>query len=112
MTQSEFDKVVKEQIETVKSLISNKGEEYANVDVLSNFKQGAGFFQDGTPENVLYGYLVKHLVSIKNHCDGSIPLDSNKLKEKCLDNIVYSILLLAIQIEKENDKDSLRNFSK
>ena len=103
MTQKEFDKIVKEQLEVVNSLITSKGEEYANIDVLSNFKQGAGFFEEGTPEKALYGYLVKHLVSIKNHCEGSIPLNSDKLKEKCLDNIVYSILLLAIQIEKENE---------
>lgn len=112
MVQKEFNQIVEEQISIIKNLITNKGSEYANTDVLSNFKQGAGFFENGTPEKTLYSYLVKHLVSIKNHCEGSIPLNSDKLKEKCLDNIVYSILLLAIQIEKENDQDTLHQLPK
>lgn len=98
---TQFEKLVDEVLVEIRNTLISKGKEYATKDVLSNFKQSSGFFTNGTPKLALYSFLVKHLVSIKNHCDDTVSLDYDKLLEKCKDNICYSLLLLALKQEED-----------
>jgi hypothetical protein len=80
-------------LSSLKDRITVKGKEYAvDGDPFFNFKEGVGFMS-GDEKEVLWSYMTKHLVSIKNHCNNKIPLTENQLDEKCGDIIAYCTLL-------------------
>ena len=63
MTTERFNEVVKEQLERIEKLLIKKQAEYnLDADRLSVFKHGASMSKE-TPEQVLYGFLLKHLIS-------------------------------------------------
>ena len=63
MTTERFNEVVKEQLERIEKLLVKKQAEYnLDADRLSVFKHGAAMSKE-TPEQVLYGFLLKHLIS-------------------------------------------------
>jgi hypothetical protein len=53
---------------------------------------GEGFI-NGDKKEVLWNYMSKHLVSVKNHCTNKIPLTEEQLEEKIGDIISYCTLL-------------------
>lgn len=103
MTNAMFEAIFNEQIEQCRKVLFLKAQEYAtDEDRLHNFKLAAALTQ-GTPEQALWGFAVKHLVSISDMVkDGEYP--KAVWDEKIGDAINYLILLRAQVIET----DSLR----
>jgi hypothetical protein len=76
--------------------LDGKAKEYAsNTDRLHNFKTSATEF-GGTSAQNLWGFLKKHLVSIKDMVDGHRKPTAAAVDEKIGDAICYLILLEAI----------------
>jgi hypothetical protein len=81
-------------IDQQKELLLKKGSEYAtNANIYHNFDSAAGFHNNGTNKLALWGFLVKHLVSIKDHCENNIQLSQSQIDEKTGDIIIYMALL-------------------
>lgn len=59
----QFEEVINNRIETCKSVLCSKAEEYATDDRLHNFKI-AGELQKCTPVKALGGMMAKHTVSV------------------------------------------------
>lgn len=97
MTQTEFGLIVNYHIERIVSSLQVKGKEYANDDVLYNFKEASEEF-DGTPAQNCWGYLKKHLISIKHIANGK-EVSQELIDEKIGDAINYLILMKAILVE-------------
>lgn len=107
MTESEFNKVVEDTLESVRFLLIEKGIEYRrNNDVFHNFHKGAEI-TGLSREQVLDGFLLKHEVSISDMTDdlvkGILPT-KEKVDEKFLDDIVYKIIKKAMFIDRINQK--------
>jgi hypothetical protein len=80
-------------LSSIKDRLVVKGKEYAvEGDPFFNFKDGEGFI-NGDKKEVLWNYMSKHLVSVKNHCTNKIPLTEEQLEEKIGDIISYCTLL-------------------
>ena len=94
MTLDAFNKIVEETVQ--KDIYENlvvKGAEYAvGPDRLVNFKHGAGLTNQ-TASQVLFGYLLKHLVSIADMVQSGKAYSQELWNEKTKDIICYSILL-------------------
>ena len=66
MKAENFNKIVEEQVEHIKQVLIKKADEYnLEADRLGFFKRAATFAQT-TPEKALYGFLLKHLVSLND----------------------------------------------
>ena len=106
MNSERFNKVVKECIDSIESVLVKKAAEYSrNDDRLHNFRV-AGRLKDETPEKALIGMKVKHTVSIGdivNDLDNGILPTKELLSEKIGDEINYLILLKALVIERIED---------
>lgn len=105
MLKKEFDKLLDEQFEIIKNVLSSKNKEYASkVDKLHNFKR-AGKMLECSPEQALIGMLTKHIISILDIVD---KIEKEKeyptekiLNEKITDSINYLILLKALIVENK-----------
>jgi len=95
MTNEEFEKlfdaVVAQERET---LITKAGEYSTDSDRFHNFHAGAAI-SGQTPARTLWGFLVKHLVSVRDIVDGR-KSDRAMLREKIGDCRNYLILLEAL----------------
>ena len=96
MTQEErFDTQVEATLQEIRDLLIVKGKEYRrNNDVYHNFNQGARITGE-TPEKVLHGFLLKHLVSmadIRNDISSGTEINPEKVKEKWTDALVYLVI--------------------
>lgn len=66
MTQDKFNEIVQQEIDRIKAvLVKKQGEYNLDVDRLSHFKRAAVLAQK-TPEDVLYGYMLKHIMSVSD----------------------------------------------
>ena len=63
MRTEQFENIINNRIETCKSVLCSKAEEYATDDRLHNFK-AAGELQKCTPVKALGGMMAKHTVSV------------------------------------------------
>ena len=106
MNSKDFDKVVKEQLEMCRGLLTYKAEEYAtDTDRLHNFKQAA-HLQGTTPRKALMGMLAKHTVSIFDMgMSDSTDFTVDEWSEKISDHINYLLLLKAL-IYDEADRQT------
>jgi len=107
MTKEEFNEIVNNQMYACSSMLINKRKEYASdYNVFANFDKAVGLSFHDSSEKVLWGYMVKHLQSIKDivehvsvdGCNGyptQIILD-----EKFTDSINYLIILKAMIEDK------------
>ena len=68
MRTEQFEEVINNRIETCKSVLCSKAEEYATDDRLHNFKI-AGELQKCTPVKALGGMMAKHTVSVYDLID-------------------------------------------
>lgn len=98
MRQEQFEKAVNEYLVVVKANLLSKGKEYAtDADMLANFNKGSNITGE-VREKVLFGYALKHLVSVIDIIDeiekGNLP-DSYKMTEKLGDLGSYMALLYA-----------------
>ena len=101
MRVEEFNKLVEDNLELIKSVLVKKTAEYnLDEDRLSVFKR-AGALQSETPEEALLGMLTKHIISIYDMVKDKGEYSLDKWREKCIDACNYLLLLLALETEKE-----------
>ena len=101
MTTERFNEVVKEQLERIEKLLVKKQSEYnLDTDRLSVFKHGASMSKE-TPEQVLYGFLLKHLISQADMISTGEKYTKELWLEKITDIMNYNILLLGL-LEDDN----------
>ena len=91
----DFDSIVKTTLNDIENLLVVKGKEYRrNNNVFHNFEVGANIANQ-TPERVLNGFLLKHLISY-NDILNDIEEDKNPSKEliqeKFNDIITYFVI--------------------
>lgn len=93
MTSPDFNKVVEAQLERIKSVLVKKEAEYnLDADRLSVFKHGAGISEE-TPEQVLYGFMLKHIISVTDMINSKGTYTEELWNEKITDICNYLILL-------------------
>jgi len=102
MTREEFSKRVEKRIDLVRQTLLTKHKEYAKDDnVFRNFDEAAGGFSlHSTSAEVLWSYMTKHLVSIKDIVSDNVPVTNEVVSEKIGDVINYLILLEAMLNER------------
>ena len=98
MTREDFSKRVEKRIDLVRQTLLTKHKEYAKDDnVFRNFDEAAGGLSlHGSSAEVLWSYMTKHLVSIKDIVADNKPVDTSIVSEKIGDVINYLILLEAM----------------
>lgn len=105
MQAEQFENVINNRIETCKSVLCNKAEEYATDDRLHNFKV-AGELQKCTPVKALGGMMSKHTVSvydlIEDYEQGKV-ISKEMWAEKIGDSINYLLLLTALLEEEDKN---------
>lgn len=96
-----FNKIVVEQIKLIEQTLIKKADEYnLEEDRLGFFKRSAAFARE-TPEQVLYGFLLKHLQSITDMVQSGNKFAKSLWLEKITDIENYLILLIGLL---EDDK--------
>lgn len=96
MTHEAFVALLEKRIDTMRSVLAKKAEEYASDnDRLHNFKKAAAISRR-KPSQALFGMLVKHLVSIVDLVEGDRPMYLATIDEKIGDAINYLVLLEAL----------------
>ena len=104
MRTEQFEEVINNRIETCKSVLCSKAEEYATDDRLHNFKI-AGELQKCTPVKALGGMMAKHTVSVYDLIEDyeQVKTISQEMwAEKIGDSINYLLLLTALLEEDKN----------
>ena len=102
MRNQEFNELVERQIQRIRDTLVKKGEEYnLEEDRLGFFKRAASLTGQ-TPEQVLYGFMLKHIVSVTDMCADGKKHPSALWKEKTTDIINYLILLLGLTEESHD----------
>jgi hypothetical protein len=98
MKREEFTNRVEKRIDLIRQTLLTKHKEYAKDDnVFRNFDDAAGGLSlHGTSSEVLWSYMTKHLVSIKDIVADKKPVDTAVVSEKIGDVINYLILLEAM----------------
>jgi len=98
MTREDFSRRVEKRIDLVRQTLLTKHKEYAKDDnVFRNFDEAAGGLSlHGSSAEVLWSYMTKHLVSIKDIVANNKPVDTTAVSEKIGDVINYLILLEAM----------------
>ena len=100
MTDKEFDGLIENRIQSIRTVLKSKQEEYAIVsDRFHNFRVAARL-ENTTPMKALLGMRVKHEVSIRDLVDGNMLLSEKLIEEKIGDSINYLILLEGLLKEK------------
>ena len=107
LIEKEFDIQVKHILEKIKLILVKKAKEYRrNNNPFHNFEEGAKI-SGQTPERVLNGFLLKHLISyqdILNDLDKGIFPKQEMIDEKFTDILVYFTIqniMLSERIKKE-----------
>lgn len=86
----------KKMIETVEK----KGNDYANQDRLSNFKNVGNFFDD-TPQRICFEEMVKKMYRLKELVLSDKIPNNESIQDSLIDLANYSFLLCCILDEKE-----------
>jgi len=104
MKKEEFSNKVEQRINLIRQTLLTKHEEYAKDDnVFRNFDEAAGGLSlHSTSAQVLWSYMTKHLVSIKDIVADNKPVKAEVVSEKIGDVINYLILLEAM-LNKDSD---------
>jgi len=96
MNTERFNKIVEEQLERVRKVLVKKADEYnLEEDRLGFFKRAAAFANE-TPEQALYGFLLKHLQSITDMVQSGNEYPAEMWEEKITDAMNYLVLLLGL----------------
>ena len=103
--EKQFEEVIESTLKQIRELLITKGKEYRrNNDPYHNFNVGAKK-TDKTPEEVLQGFLLKHLISvddIRNDLKEGIMPKSDKVHEKYNDILVYFLIEKAMLLDRIN----------
>jgi|688.fasta_scaffold00850_47 hypothetical protein len=108
MKRDEFIKSTEEALELLMDTLKYKGKEYSTVDnTFANFENAIGTSMCDTREGVLWHYMLKHVVSIKDmvqelEVGGQFSKNYTEeyVNEKIGDNINYLLLLRAMLLER------------
>lgn len=93
MTTPEFNKVVEDQLERIRNVLVKKAAEYnLDTDRLSVFKHAAALSEE-TPEQALYGFMLKHIISMTDMINSKGTYSEERWNEKLTDIHNYLILL-------------------
>ena len=93
MTTTDFNKVVEDQLDRIRNVLVKKAAEYnLDDDRLSVFKHAAALSEE-TPEQALYGFMLKHLISITDLINSKGTYSEELWNEKITDICNYLILL-------------------
>lgn len=93
MTTPEFNKVVEDQLTRIRNVLVKKAAEYnLDDDRLSVFKHAAGLSKE-TPEEALYGFMLKHIISVTDMVNSKQAYPEELWNEKITDICNYLILL-------------------
>ena len=98
-----FDILMSDTFEYCKTLLGSKGTEYSRGSRLDAFHK-AGQYSNQSPEKALFGFLLKHEISIRDiveDLDKDILPSNEKLNEKITDIINYYVLLKALIVERK-----------
>ena len=96
MNTERFNKVVEDQLESIRKVLVKKADEYnLEEDRFGFFKRSAAFANE-TPEQALYGFLLKHLQSITDMVQSGKEYPEALWKEKITDAMNYLVLLLGL----------------
>lgn len=100
--EQEFESVIVNTLEHLKELLAVKGKEYRrNNNPYHNFERGAEM-TDLTREEVLQGFLRKHLISVEDMRNDScmgVHQSFEKINEKYNDILVYFLIEKAMMLE-------------
>lgn len=111
MKAEQFENIINNRIETCKSVLCSKVEEYATDDRLHNFKV-AGELQKCTAVKALGGMMAKHTVSVYDLIDDyeqGEAISQEMWAEKIGDSINYLLLLTALLEEDKNVDKKCKN---
>lgn len=111
MKAEQFENIINNRIETCKSVLCSKAEEYATDDRLHNFKV-AGKLQKCTAVKALGGMMAKHTVSVYDLIDDyeqGKAISKEMWAEKIGDSINYLLLLTALLEEDEKLTKKYKN---
>ncbi len=93
MNTPEFNKVVEDQLTRIRNVLIKKAAEYnLDEDRLSVFKHAAGLSKE-TPEQALYGFMLKHIISVTDMVNSEKVYTEELWNEKITDICNYLILL-------------------
>lgn len=93
MNTPDFNKVVEAQLERIRNVLVRKAAEYnLDADRLSVFKHAAALSEE-TPEQALYGMMLKHIISITDMVNSKETYSEDLWNEKITDTCNYLILL-------------------
>jgi hypothetical protein len=95
MNINEFNSLVGARVKKISDVLANKGKEYGKNDCLYNFKRAAEILRT-TPQHALAGMWMKHVVSVMDLIEGTLPATELTIDEKIGDAINYMILLEAV----------------
>jgi len=99
MTNEEFEKLFDAVVAQERATLITKAGEYASsADRFHNFHVGASI-SGQSPARTLWGFLVKHLVSVRDIVDGR-QADRAMLREKIGDCRNYMILLEGLLLDE------------
>jgi hypothetical protein len=106
MNHRDFNVVFKTQMQRCEEVLGLKSAEYATTaDKLHNFKVAA-YLQGLTIDQALGGMMAKHSVSIYDLIGKNEPSSMELWDEKITDHINYLILLKAILVEAEQEREA------
>jgi hypothetical protein len=93
MTTPDFNKVVEDQLDRIRNVLVRKAAEYnLDDDRLSVFKHAAALSEE-TPEQALYGFMLKHIISMTDMINSKQTYSEELWNEKLTDINNYTILL-------------------
>jgi hypothetical protein len=93
MTTPDFNKVVEDQLDRIRNVLIKKAAEYnLDDDRLSVFKHAAALSEE-TPEQALYGFMLKHIISMTDMINSKQTYSEELWNEKFTDINNYTILL-------------------
>lgn len=104
MTGREFNKFTEDNLKKISSLLIKKGGEYNldESDRLDTFTKAAAI-QGITPAEALLGMMTKHTISIYDMVKSGNKYPMEKWEEKCIDEICYLLLLLAVEADTNKE---------
>ncbi len=116
MNTPDFNKVVEDQLSRIQNVLIKKAAEYnLDTDRLSVFKHAAVVSEE-TPEQALYGFMLKHIISVTDMINSGGTYSEELWNEKITDICNYLILLQGLLRDtgrmtvKDTEKDAKEAF--
>ena len=109
MNTPEFNKVVESQLDRIRNVLVKKAAEYnLDEDRLSVFKHAAAL-SDETPEQALYGFMLKHIISVTDMVNSEKIYTEELWNEKITDICNYLILLQGLLRDTGRLKETIES---